>query len=377
VVYLDNNATTQPSDEVIDAMGHVAREAYINPSSTAGSMLGIGRIRIDAATEMRVLLNAEDVEGFYFTSGATESNNWVMGPIARSLPFRTVIISDVEHPSVTEAAELLTRDGFRVIKARVTRDGLLDLNNLSQLLDGDVGMVSVMAANNETGAIQPIREIGLLIRERSCRALFHTDATQAIGKTSVDLQADWDQVDLLSFSAHKFHGPKGIGGLYVRPGIPIPPFIVGGGQESGLRSGTINTPSLAGVAVAARNAQTAFASVCEIRDLFEAELKARLPTAIIHASRAPRLPNTSCFSIPGHIASETVAALAGQGIIVGTGSACSAGAVEPPHTLLRMGVDYEVAATALRVSLSAYNSIYDMRTLVEALYIRHRSGIHP
>jgi cysteine desulfurase len=376
VIYLDNNATTQPSEEVIDAMGRAGRDAYINPSSIAGSMLGMDRIRIEAAAAMRELLNAEDIEGFYFTSGATESNNWVMGPIARSMSCRTIIISDIEHPSVTEASAALAREGFRLIKARVAGDGRLDLNNLARLLDDNVAIVSVMAANNETGVIQPIQEIGRIIRERSPGAIFHTDATQAIGKSSVDLQHDWGDVDLLSFSAHKFHGPKGVGGLYVRPGISIPPFIVGGGQEEGLRSGTTNTPALAGLTIAAKQAMTSTGNeVAGIRDAFEAALTEKLPSAIVHSYQAPRLANTSCFSIPAGNAGEVVAALAAKGIIVGTGSACSAGAAEPPHTLLRMGVNYEVAAAALRVSLSRYNSMRDVQTLLEALatYVARRS----
>jgi cysteine desulfurase len=367
MIYADNNATTRPLDEVIEVMARVSRENYVNPSSTAGAIIGADRIQLQAAEALRQLINAEEIDGFYFTSGATESNNWVMGPIARSLPLRTIIISDIEHPSVTAASELLISEGFRVLQAPVTKDGLVDLEKLYPMLDADVALVSVMAANNETGVVQPIREIGSLIREFSPAAIFHSDATQAVGKITIDLQGDWQDVEILSFSAHKFHGPKGIGGIYVRPGIAISPFIHGGGQQGGLRSGTTNTPALAGLAVAATHARAIPAPGPDLRDMFEAELRMQSPSALVHSTHGPRLPNTSCFSIPGIIASDIVTTLAEQQIIIGTGSACSAGATEPPRTLLKMGVDYEVAACALRVSFGRFNSAVDVSSLLNAI----------
>jgi cysteine desulfurase len=277
---------------------------------------------------------------------------------------------------VTAASELLVSEGFRVLQAPVTKDGLVNLEKLSRMLDGDVALVSVMAANNETGVVQPIREIGGLIRERSQAAIFHSDATQAIGKITVDLQGDWQDVEILSFSAHKFHGPKGVGGIYVRPGIVISPFIHGGGQQGGLRSGTTNTPALAGLAIAAMHARAMLAPGSDLRDMFEAELRMQSPLAVVHSFQAPRLPNTSCFSIPGIVASDIVTALAEQQIIIGTGSACSAGAIEPPRTLLKMGVDYEVAACALRVSFGRFNSTGDVSSLVNAMATYLENSAH-
>jgi cysteine desulfurase len=357
-------------DEVIEAMARVSCEAYINPSSTVGTVVGTDRIRLQAAETMRQLVNAEEIDGFYFTSGATESNNWVMGPFARSSPSRTIIISDIEHPSVTAAAEVLMSEGFRILKTPVSGGGLLDLEELSQMLDGDVAIVSVMAANNETGVVQPMREIGRLIRTRSPGALFHSDATQTIGKMAIDLQGDWEDIDILSFSAHKFHGPKGIGGIYVRPGIAVRPFIHGGGQEGGLRSGTTNTPALAGLAVAAASARATIPFAPDLRDKFETELRMEFPSVVVHSVQAPRLPNTSCFSIPGIVASDIVYALADEQIVIGTGSACSAGAAKPPRTLLKMRVDYDLAASALRVSLGKFNCRADLSSLIAAL-VKH------
>jgi cysteine desulfurase len=226
-----------------------------------------------------------------------------------------------------------------------------------------------MAANNEIGTIQPLDAIGMAIRRLAPAAIFHTDATQAVGKIRVDVQEMWPEVDLLSFSAHKFHGPKGIGGLYIRPGIEVSPLILGGGQENGLRSGTTNTPALAGLAAAASEAVdlAAMSTIASMRDFFEEELLSALPTVLFHGTSMPRLPNTSCFTIPGTIGENTAQELAAKGILVGTGSACSSGSLRPPKTLLAMGVDYELAKTALRVSLSANTTTHELAEVIREI----------
>jgi len=250
----------------------------------------------------------------------------------------------------------------------VDAQGVVWLDALHDALTADTALVSIMAANNETGVLEPIAEIGRLIREVCPAALFHTDATQAVGKIPVDLQSEWQDVDLLSFSAHKFHGPKGVGGLYIRPGIELEPMILGGGQENGLRSGTTNTPALAGLASAASEAHDLNPqAVCALRDTFEALLQDEFPEAAIHSRSVPRLPNTSYFSLPGMLGEELIGMLATAGIIVGTGAACSAGAIHSSKTLRSMGVAHNIAVGGLRVSLSRYSTIQELTELIVQL----------
>jgi len=367
MIYLDNNATTQPTPRVVDAMLPYLRECYFNASSSTAAFTGVDQARRAAAAAVAALLNAEEAECTLFTSGATESNNWVFSSVAKSRRSGRILISDVEHGSVSEPAADLARQGRDVVGVRVDAQGRIDLDAFAAMLTTETVLVSIMAANNETGVVEPITEVGRLVRERSPAALFHTDATQAVGKMPIDLQEEWRDVDLLSFSAHKFHGPKGIGGLYVRPGVTLEPMIRGGGQERGFRSGTTNTPGLAGLAAAAREVDlSAAARMQGLRDELEDALRDGL-TKIVHSAGALRLPNTSCFSIPGASAEDVAQALASEGIIVGTGSACSAGALHPPKSLLAMGVDYATARGALRVSLSSLTVPSDIAALVDAL----------
>ena len=324
--------------------------------------------RLAAASAMKKLLNAEEPECFSFTSGATESNNWVFSSISKLHKVGTVLISTIEHASISEPAAELTRLGFRVIEIPVDHQGLLQLDALDDALNDDTVLVSIVGANNETGVLQPLHKIGSIIRKKTPAALFHTDATQAVCKVTLDFKGDWQDIDLASFSAHKFHGPKGIGGLYIRPGVEIPPFLFGGGQEEGRRSGTTNTPGLAGLAAAVIDWNPiSTESIAALRDQFEIELKNRFPEVQIHSADVRRLPNTSCFSLPGVVGEELAATLATQGVIVGTGAACSSGANQPPKTLLAMNVDYEVARAALRVSLNSSTNIEQITILLAHL----------
>lgn len=368
MIYLDNNATTQPTTRVVDAMLPYLNGCYFNASASTAAFTGADKPRCEAAAAMARLLNAEEPDCFTFTSGATESNNWIFSSFARGSKAGRVLVSAVEHASVIEPAAELARAGFEVIEVPVDDQGVVRLDALRDVLREDTALVSIMAANNETGVLQPVAEIGRLIRELRPTALFHTDATQAVGKISIDLQGEWQDVDLLSFSAHKFHGPKGIGGLYIRPGIELEPMLLGGGQENGLRSGTTNTPGLAGLAAAASDYQDFDYRVnLELRDTFEVLLLAAIPDASIHSRNVKRLPNTTCFSIPGVLSDEITHALACDGIIVGTGSACSAGSIDVSKTLRAMNVPYEMAAGALRISLSRFSTIKDIESLIAAL----------
>ena len=367
MIYLDNNATTQPTARVVEAMLPYLTECYFNASASTAVFTGADRPRRDAAAAMATLLNAEEPDCFTFTSGATESNNWVFSSFARGRKAGRVLVSAIEHASVAEPAAELARAGFEVVEVPVDGQGVVRLDALREALKENTALVSIMAANNETGVLEPVAEIGRLIRESCPTAVFHTDATQAVGKISVDLQGDWQDVDLLSFSAHKFHGPKGIGGLYIRPGIDLEPMLLGGGHENGLRSGTTNTPALAGLAAAAKEIPETTDIVRTLRDSLEAALLTHFPNSVVYSVLAPRLNNTSCFSLPGIVASELAELLARQNIIVGLGAACSSGAMHPPSTLLAMGIQYVVADATLRVSLSPYTSSDDITHFLNTL----------
>lgn len=366
MIYLDNNATTKASSTVVAAVTHYLENCYANASANTAGYTGADVPRRTAAGQLAQLLNAEDPDRFLFTSGATESNNWIFSAL-NGAGHRKVCISAIEHPSVSEPAERLGRNGCELSVIPVNRAGLVCMDALAELLSPDTRLVSVMAANNETGVLQPIGEIAQLVRARCPAALFHTDATQAIGRIPIDLQGSWAEVDLVSFSAHKFHGPKGIGGIYCRPGTALLPWLVGGGQEAGFRSGTTNTPGLAGLAAAVSQINVAeYDQVRDRRDYFESRLREVLPIHL-HAADAMRLPNTSCFSIAGASGDEIADWLAAREVIVGTGSACSSGSLTPPKTLLAMGVNYELAAGTIRVSLSKSTSIEELDQVVALL----------
>jgi cysteine desulfurase len=368
MIYLDNNATTQPTRKVVDAILPYLTECYFNASASTAAFTGADKPRREAAAAMARLLNAEEPACFTFTSGATESNNWVFSSFAKRRKAGRVLVSAVEHASIAEPAAELARVGFEIVEVPVDAQGVARMDALRDALREETALVSIMAANNETGVLEPVAEIGRLIRERCPAALFHTDATQAVGKIPVDLQGEWQDVDLLSFSAHKFHGPKGIGGLYIRPGFELGPMLLGGGQEHGLRSGTTNTPSLAGLASAASEAlDLNLHAIRELRDTFESRLQDEFPEVAIHSKTASRLPNTSCFSLPGVRGEGIALALASSGIIVGTGAACSAGAIQSWKTLRSMGVAHEIAIGGLRVSLSRFSSREEITDLLVRL----------
>jgi cysteine desulfurase len=368
MIYLDNNATTKPTPRVVEAMMPYLQECYFNASASIAVFSGADKPRRDAAIGMSELLNAEEPDCFFFTSGATESNNWVIFSVAKNNAGGRIIVSEIEHPSLAEPASELTSRGFDVVRLPVNQNGVVDLQALREALTKETILVSIMAANNETGVLQPLTEIGRMIREGSPAAIFHTDATQVVGKSAIDLQGDWEEVDMLSFSAHKFHGPKAIGGLYIRPGITLKPMLLGGGQEEGLRPGTTNTPGLAGLAIAAREAQLyPCESVATLRNEFERELCKNVPAVLIHGEEAPRLPNTSFFSLPGVLSSQAVDLLGAEGIYCATGSACSAGATQPSKTLLAMGIPYDVAKCAVRVSISKFTTRRELTELIRKL----------
>lgn len=339
-VYLDYNATAPLRPEARDAV-MAALSVTGNPSSMHGFGRAARRMVEESRDAVAALVGVPPAQ-IVFTSGGTEANALALhGPaVAR----RRVLVSAIEHPSVLACA------GGELIPALA--DGRVDLAALDRMLADSERptVVSIMAANNETGVIQPIREIAAIARERG--ALVHCDAVQAAGKIAIDFDALG--VDMLSLSAHKIGGPPGIGALVVRDGVPLPALIRGGGQERGRRSGTENLPGIAGfgaAAVAARAGVTGFAGLADMRDGFERRLLEFCPTAVLFGHFAPRLANTSCVAMPGVPAETQLMGFDLAGIAVSSGSACSSGKVASSHVLDAMGASADEKQSAIRVSL--------------------------
>ena len=372
MVYLDNNSTTNVPREVVEAMLPHFSDTFYNASSVAADIIGLNRVVANARREISLLIKASESSKIVFTSGATESNNWIAGLVSESHPKpRHLVASAIEHPSVIEPLRRLEKKGWELTLVPVDKHGVLDLPALKNVLSEETALVSVMAANNETGVIQPIGQAAQLVKARAPNAAFHTDATQVVGKLDICFDDAWENVDFVSISAHKFHGPKGVGALIFREGLNISSMLLGGEQQDGYRAGTLNIPGIVGMATAATLVRTSLRehmnAVASLRNAFEQTLKATFPDVIIHSAFVDRLCNTSCFSLPGLDANHATELLARNGICVGTGSACSSGALHPPRTLLAMGVDYELAGNALRVSLSRFSTAEDLSNLLLTL----------
>lgn len=373
VIYLDNNATTKPFPEVVDVMTQFMTSRYWNATSAYGQLDGLEEVVETAKAAIRALIGAAPDDDVVFTSGATESNAWAVAEGARrSIGNGWVLTSQIEHPSVREAFESIQEQGADVRWLSVTRDGIFDLDELAELVDSNLRFASLMLAHNETGVIQPLNEAASLIRECAPQCLIHTDATQAIGKVPISFAEELGGVDLVSFSGHKFHGPKGIGGLVIRNGVQLLPIIRGGGQQNNLRSGTMNIPAIAGNSIAA--ARSAFLlhnsdqqKVQMVRDHFEEKLRDHFNEVIILGANVPRLPNTTFFGIPGTDADDLVNALAVEGIILSKGSSCSALSMIPSKTALAMGCSYEQADSLIRFSASSETTINHVETTINLL----------
>ena len=355
-VYLDYQATTPVDPRVLDAMLPYFTEQFANPHSVEHAA---GRAVESAVEEARAaiaaLINAEARE-VVFTSGATEANNMAIlgaGRFRRAAPKprNRVVTLATEHKCVLESVKQLGREGMDVEFLPVQPDGLVDLDRLADAITDDTALVSIMAANNEIGVLQPVAAIGALCRERG--AWFHTDAAQAFGKVPLDVQAQ--HIDLLSISGHKVYGPKGIGALYVRrrPRIRLEPLFFGGGQERGLRSGTLPAPLCIGLGEAARAAGQDMAADAErlaaIRGRFLDRIMSALPDTRLNGSMAHRLPHNLNLTFPGVDAQELLAAV--PELALSTGSACSSAAVEPSYVLAALGLSDADARATIRFAL--------------------------
>lgn len=358
IIYLDNNATTRVAPEVREAMLPYLAEAYGNPSSAHTFGRRVRRSVERAREQVAELLNAADANEIVFTSCGSESDNWaVRGVLEQQPDKRHLITTRVEHEAVRNLCEHLEKSGYEVTWLDVDEEGLLNLEELRAALRTDTALVSVMLANNETGVLFPIEEIGHIVHENS-EAVFHVDGVQAVGKIPIDLRHT--HVDLFALSGHKFHAPKGVGALYIRGGVQLAPFIIGGGQERGRRSGTEAVPYIVALGAACALAKNfdGHAEVRRLRDKLEDTILDTFPNAHLNGTRdrARRLPNTANISFE-HVEGESILAhLNEAGICVSTGSACNAESHVSSAVLRAMCVPYTVAQGSIRFSLGRYNT---------------------
>ncbi len=352
VTYFDNNATTRTLPEVLEAMTPYFTEYYGNASSIHTFGGSNKKVIENARRQVSALINAMPAE-VVFTSGGTEGDSAAVYSAINSYPNKKhIITSAVEHPAILELFKLLASKGYKVDFIGVDSFGRFDMESYKKLIDDNTALVSVMWANSETGTIFPIAEIAKIAHQHG--ALMHTDAVQAVGKIEVDVKAA--DVDMMSFSAHKFNGPKGIGGLYIKQGTRFLPFMVGGHQEKLRRAGTENVPGIVGFGKAAEIAKETLhlykEKVAPLRDMLEQGLLAAIEDVKINGDASARLPNTTNLSF-GYIEGESILMFLNEhGICASSGSACTSGSLEPSHVLRAMGVPFQFAHGSIRFSLS-------------------------
>lgn len=366
-IYLDNNATTKVDEAVFAEMRPYFTELYGNPSSMH-YFGGQVQKKVDEARQRVASLIGAHPEEIIFTACGTESDNAAIKSALEVFPNRRhVITTRVEHPAVLTFCRGLAKHGYRVTELNVDSKGCLDLEELRAAVDENTAVVSVMYANNETGVVFPIEEIGRIVKEKG--ALFHTDAVQAVGKIPLDMASS--TVDMLSLSGHKLHAPKGVGMLYVRKGVPFRPFLVGGHQEKGRRAGTENTASIIALGKACELAGTFLddenTRVKGLRDRLESEILRIIPAARINGGGAERLPNTTSIAFE-YVEGELILLYLSEfGICASSGSACTSGSLEPSHVLRAMGVPFTCAHGSIRFSLSRFTTDEEIDTVIREL----------
>lgn len=367
MIYLDNNATTRVAPEVIDAMQPYLREFFGNPSSAHTLGREMKRAVEHAREQVAALLGATDTSEIVFTSCGSESDNWaIRGALASRPDKKHIVTTLVEHEAVRNLCRLLENEGYEVTWLGVDRNGELNLEELRAALRADTALVSIMLANNETGVLFPINEIGRILHESS-GAVFHVDGVQAVGKIPINL-AD---VDLFAMSGHKLHAPQGVGALYVRKGVSLSPLIVGGAQEQGRRAGTSAVPNIVALGAACRLAleDDDHTRVERLRNRLEDEILKTIPNTLLNgaADRAKRLPNTANISFEYVDGQNILMHLDRAGICVSTGSACHSTTHEASPTLRAMDVPYTAAQGSIRFSLGRYNTEADIETTLNVL----------
>lgn len=364
-IYADNAATTKMSDVAVKAMLPYLQEIYANASSV--HLLGqrSAAALFSARQQVAQVLNCAPKEVF-FTSGGSEADNQALisaAAIGKKQGKCHIVSTAMEHHAILHTLEAWEAQGFTVTLLRPQADGIVTATQVAEAITDTTCLVSVMYANNETGAIQPIREIGALCRKHG--VLFHTDAVQAAGHLAIDVQRD--NIDMLSLSAHKFHGPKGIGLLFAKSNIQLTSLIRGGGQERGKRAGTENLPGIIGLAAALKDAQENMqantAYITALRDALRNGLD-KINGAGFNGSREHCLPGTVNYSFQGVNGEALLSLLSNEGICCSSGSACSAGSLEPSHVLLALGLSRETAQSALRFSLCEYNTMDEVQIII-------------
>ena len=370
-VYVDNNATTPIAPEVMEAMTPYFTVGFYNPSAISGRAYGIDTVIAKARRTVAKFVGVSDAKEIVFTSCATESNNWAIVGTTRANPERRhIITSQVEHPSILEGCKTICKNGYDVTFLSVDYDGNLSTDELLDSIRSDTLLVSLMAANNETGVIFPVDRLSAAVKERDPNIIFHTDATQYIGKLPVNLNREFQNVDLMSFSGHKIHGPKGIGGLFIRKEVPLSPLLYGGNQENGRRSGTENVPGIIGLAEACKLADRNIENlqrVGALRDQLERELLELFPTSLINGKKGNRLPNTLSIAFENSDSETLLHQLSQSGVYAANGSACSTGSLDYSHVLSAMQVPYNYIAGSIRFSFSHLNCPEDVKTIVEKM----------
>jgi len=371
-VYLDNNATTKMDNEVFEAMVPYLTEYYGN----ASSLHLFGKETNKAMNESRETiakhLGVEPNE-IIFTASGSESDNLAIRGIARAYKNRGkhIIASPIEHPAIKNTLKDLEDEGYEITILHVDKNGVLNIEELKNAIKDETILITVMHANNEVGTFQPIEEIGKIAKEN--KIIFHVDAVQTMGK--VDIKPKEMGIDLLSFSAHKFYGPKGIAALYWRNGVRFGKVLTGGGQEGKRRPGTSNVPGMVGMAkaleIAYRDMAEEFKKEEELRDYFESEVLKRIPEVVINAKEAKRLPGTSSITFKYLEGESILLSLSYKGIAVSSGSACSSDDLQASHVLLAMGIEPEFAHGTIRFGLGKYNTKeeidYTLDVLVEVI----------
>ena len=367
-IYLDNAATTRVAPEVLEAMTPYFTEYYGNPSSIY-SFAGKSKDAMEAARAGIADILGAKPEEIYFTGGGSESDNWALKATAEAYAGKGkhIITSTIEHHAILHTCEYLEKHGYEVTYVGVDENGIIRLDELEQAIRPDTILISVMAANNEIGSIQPLKEIGEIARKHN--VFFHTDAVQAFAH--IPLNVDEMNIDMLSASGHKINGPKGIGIMYIRKGVKIGSFIHGGAQERKRRAGTHNVPGIIGMAkaaqIAAEKMEERMAYECKLRDHLIERVLAEIPYSRLNGDRTKRLPNNANFCFRFIEGESMLIKLDQKGICGSSGSACTSGSLDPSHVLLAIGLPHEIAHGSLRLTISQETTMADIDYTVDEL----------
>lgn len=367
-VYFDNAATTRLDEDVLKEMMPYLTNKYGNASSIYKLGRESRKAVEDAREKIAEEINAEPEE-IYFTAGGSESDNTILRGIAYSYKEKGnhIITSKIEHPAILETCKQLEKEGFEISYVGVDKNGIINLEELENLIKENTILISIMFANNEIGTIQPVEEIGKIAKRHNI--IFHTDAVQTVGSVKIDVK----QMDIasLSMSAHKFYGPKGIGALYVKKGIRFQKFINGGHQEKNKRAGTENVPAIVGmgkaIELAYEHLDEHIDKIKELRDYYIDEIQKRIPDVIVNGDMNKRLPGNANISFKNVDGEAMLLNLDLKGICASAGSACSSGSLEASHVLLAIGVPADVAHSSLRVSIGKYNTKEEIDYLIDSL----------